>query len=124
MNYHYDPSLLVAVVLEDEPMIAWDIADVLTEAGFWVRVFSDAGKAAEAIANGGVSLAVLDIVLGQGRASTAASDAARRAKVPILFCSGSGSPPFVEGATFVQKPYSREGLLAGVAQATARIYVG
>lgn len=72
------------------------------------------------IARGGVAIAILDVALGGHVTSDAAAEAAWSAGVPVLFCSGTSLPSGMEGAAFLPKPYSREALLAGVAQAISK----
>lgn len=55
-----------ALVVDDEPMVAALIRDVLTTAGFEVEVAHSAAAASEVLADFDPDIAVLDIALGRG----------------------------------------------------------
>lgn len=55
-----------ALVVEDEPLIATLLADVLTRAGFSVRAAADVRQAKELIRTFDPDVAILDIALGDG----------------------------------------------------------
>ncbi|WP_373550102.1 response regulator [Haliscomenobacter sp.] len=55
------------LVVEDEPFIAWDIADFLREAGYEIQdICYDAASATESIERNKPDLCLLDINLGKG----------------------------------------------------------
>ncbi|MFC7739480.1 hypothetical protein ACFQX4_27905 [Roseomonas sp. GCM10028921] len=113
------PRVLVA---EDEFFIAADIAQELRDAG--LDVLGPASSVAEALvlieaaaSDGGISAAVLDIALLDGRV-TPVADALAAIGVPFLFATGYGTECDRcghAGARLLLKPFGRSALVGAVA---------
>ena len=103
------------LVVEDEPLLAFDIAQHLTAAGF--HVVGPAGsvaKALELIGTVGCDLAVLDVNLGRETAEPVARELKRQQK-PFLVLSGYSSdqhPAEFGGIPTLTKPALPEALVA------------
>lgn len=105
---------LRVVVIEDEPLVAMEIASILEEAGAEpIGPLSSCADALHKIKTGGFNLAVLDgNLLGDPVDEVAA--ALTRANVPFLFVSGYGreSLPRAYGhAPLLGKPFEPDGLV-------------
>lgn len=95
------------MIVEDEPIIAFDLAEQLTDRGY--SVVGIAGTVSEAFdiyGRLGCDVAILDVNLG---AETAAPVAARLVadKVPFVTLTGYGQrqcPPEFDGAPLLAKP--------------------
>lgn len=110
---------LCVLVVEDEPVVAMYLEDLLEALG--CETIGPASRLADGLAlaeEGGFDIAILDINLG-GERSTPIAEALRERGVPFAFASGYGSPPegFGETVPMIEKPY-RE---AQVADALERL---
>lgn len=107
------------LIVEDEPLIALQLGEVLADEG--ARVVGPAGSVAAALAlvSPGLGIALLDVNLG-GERSFAVADALARFGVPFVFLTGYGPdvdlPERFAGATALEKPIDIEGLLAALRQ--------
>jgi DNA-binding response OmpR family regulator len=103
------------LVVEDEALIAFDVADHLTEAGF--QVVGPAASVAAALKlldAQGCDLAVLDVNLGRETAAPIA-DALNARSIPFLALSGYSNDQFPEGlrrAPTLAKPVDPKKLVA------------
>ena len=106
------------LVVEDEFLIALDIAGVLEQAGLAViGPASNVGDALQAIAREDVHGALLDAHLA-GEPVGRIADALKARNIPFAFVSGYGRehlPPAHRGAPLVRKPFTGKELLAAVA---------
>jgi CheY-like chemotaxis protein len=106
------------LVVEDEFLIALDIAGVLEQAGLAViGPASTVGDALEAIAIEEVHGALLDAHLA-GEPVGRVADALKARTIPFAFVSGYGReqlPSDHRGAPLVKKPFTGKDLLAAVA---------
>jgi CheY-like chemotaxis protein len=106
------------LVVEDEFLIALDIAGALEQAGLAViGPVSTVGDALEAIAREEVHGALLDAHLA-GEPVGRVADALKARNIPFAFVSGYGPeqlPPAHRGAPLVKKPFTGKDLLAAVA---------
>jgi DNA-binding response OmpR family regulator len=105
------------LVVEDEFLIALDLAGVLEQAGFAViGPYATVAESLKAIAGGGVHGALLDANLaGQPVGSIADALAARR--IPFAFVSGYGReqlPARYANARLIRKPFAGPDILAVV----------
>jgi CheY-like chemotaxis protein len=106
------------LVVEDEFLIALDIAGVLEQAG--LAVVGPAGNvsdALQAIESEVVHGALLDAHLG-GEPVSRVADALKARGIPFAFVSGYGReqlPPAHRGAPLVKKPFTGRDLLAVLA---------
>jgi len=98
-----------ALVVEDEPFLAMDVADLLTDAGFEViGPATSVTDALELLEQSGCDVAVLDIHLGDEDSEPVAL-ALKSRGTPFVIVSGNSqkhSPPGFEGAPFLSKPIS------------------
>lgn len=101
------------LVLEDDPLLADDLADVLREElGAEVKTLHSL-KEALALADMSASFAFLDIDLGDGKAF-AFADRLVMSGIPFAFLSGSRPqdlPERYQSAPFLSKPYHETALL-------------
>jgi CheY-like chemotaxis protein len=109
------------LVLEDEPLIAMVLVDILEEAGCTVvGPAHDAEQAAKLIAESKIDVAVLDVNLGSGRTSAGIADFLKSAGTPFIFATGYGEMGLRSADREhlrVDKPYCAPTILATVAAA-------
>lgn len=85
------------LLLEDEPLIAMMLEDVLDELGRTVAGSADTvTKALALIEAGGVGAAILDVNLRGGETSGAIADALARRGIPFAFATGGGEDDIAE----------------------------
>lgn len=104
------------LIVEDEPLIAFDTEHSLVEAGYdVVATVDNVGAAIGAIANGPVDLALIDLGLTDGGNGIEVAAAARREGVHVLFATGR-CPRGAEslGIGCLQKPFSQKDLRAAL----------
>ena len=106
------------LVVEDEFLIALDIAGVLEQAGLAViGPVANVGDALQAIEQEVVHGALLDANIAGEPVSRVADELTQRG-IPFAFVSGYGReqlPPAHRGAPLVKKPFTAKDLLAAVA---------
>jgi DNA-binding response OmpR family regulator len=111
------------LVVEDEFLIALDIAGVLEQAGLAViGPAGTVGDALQAIEREEVHGALLDAHLA-GEPVGCIADALKARGIPFAFVSGYGPeqlPPAHRGAPLVRKPFTGRDLLAAVAHFKGR----
>lgn len=109
------------LVVEDEPIVAMMIEDMLTEMGAEVvGPASTLDRALALAAANELDAALLDVNLGDERSHGVARLLAER-KVPFVFATGygdAGSDAFADAAV-IQKPYREEQLAAVLERAVA-----
>jgi DNA-binding response OmpR family regulator len=110
------PGPLRVLVVEDEPVVAMCLEDILDALGF-VTV-GPAGRLSEGLALAGgemLDAAILDINLG-GERSTAIAEVLRGRGVPFAFASGYGAVPegFAGEAPLIEKPYGERDIAAAL----------
>lgn len=118
---------LRVMIVEDELILAMDLEDILTGAGY--VVVGVAADMHEAVALAGrelPDLALMDINLARGTNGVETARLLRqRFDIPSLFVSGSLDPKMRAGAAdcrpigFVQKPFCETDVLQSLAGATA-----
>ena len=113
---------LTIMVVEDDPVTAADLVDVLVEAGHGVvGPFSDPAAAITAGGLHGVDLALVDInLIGDGDGVGLARALKDTWGVPVMFLSGdvAAAARHARLATaLVLKPYGRRDVLAAIARA-------
>jgi DNA-binding response OmpR family regulator len=105
------------LVVEDEPIIALDIRQQLTDAGF--EVLGPATSVASALPfmiEPGCDVAILDVNLGNETSEPIARKLRASGKpfVVLSGCSTDDLPPSFNGATFLTKPAPMAELVAAV----------
>lgn len=112
-------SVPAILVVEDEPFIALDMEDTLTDAGFSVEARSSCADASTWLAAKTPAVAILDLHLKDGEGTSIAA-ALRKRGVPVVFCSGTHPrdlPEGYESVSWVQKPFLEGELIHAVVQA-------
>ena len=100
------PSTIIMV--EDEPLIAMMMAEVLSERGHEVMGFASAEKALSYLTTGArADLLFSDVNLPGEMDGALLAVLARqlRPAIPIVLTSGRSAPDIVAGALFIAKPY-------------------
>jgi DNA-binding response OmpR family regulator len=114
------------MIVEDEALIGFDLADLLSDAGYAVHgPFASATEALRVLDTAHPDLAILDVNLGDGGTSEAVAEALRRAGTPLVFVSGynlSGSDVLqrFQDAPRIAKPWDPDELLDAVGRFTER----
>ena len=104
------------LVVEDEPLVAFDTEHFLTDAGFVIVATVDRVADATALIDSGttVDLVLVDVSLADGSGLDVAR-AARAREVPVLFVTGNCPPEARElAAGCLAKPYAQRDLLAAI----------
>jgi DNA-binding response OmpR family regulator len=99
------------LVVEDEPLVAFDICQSLAEAGAQVIAARTRAQALEAATSQDVAAAVLDLVLGDG--SKDLCDELANRGIPFVIYSGMPKPPDVSNI-FIEKPASSDRLVTAL----------
>ncbi|WP_108660907.1 response regulator [Acuticoccus kandeliae] len=108
------------LIVEDEALIAFDLADLLEDAGYTVHgPFADADQALDALKAFVPTLAILDVNLGEGRTSEKVAAYLTQIGTPIVFVSGytlAGSEVLrnYPNAQRLPKPWDPQEMLATV----------
>jgi len=97
------------LLLEDNGLVAQEIADLLGDLGFSNTYIAESSEVAFAyLARTRPHAAVLDVHLGRGRTSESVAKALRQKGIPRVFVSGSeaqsGAASFLDGDTIIRKP--------------------
>lgn len=104
------------LIVEDEPLVAFDAEHFLIEEGFTVVATTDSvGEAiGHIIAPGGLDLVLVDLGLRDGNGADVAH-AARAENIPVLIVTGR-DPDEIEaiGLGCLAKPYRQRDLLAAI----------
>jgi DNA-binding response OmpR family regulator len=111
------------LLVEDEPLVAFDNEHALSDAGFEIVATVDRAAAAiAALGDGeGIDLVVADVRLADGSGVDVAR-AAQAAGVPVLFVTGqrpSGAEGLAEG--WLAKPYGPRDLAAAIRAVEGRM---
>ena len=109
-----DLTAIRTMVVEDDILLALDLADALRNAGHKIiGPFASAGAALQGMTTDRPEIAILDIDLN-GHNSFPVADALVRENVPFLWLSAS-SPHILPGRyrsqPFVSKPFATHGIL-------------
>jgi DNA-binding response OmpR family regulator len=93
------------LLLEDEPLIAFDVREVLESEGATVLVAPTISEALQCACHPTLSAGVLDVVVHGDHAEPVCEALSRRG-VPFVFFTGMSSRPLIRwpGAPIVQKP--------------------
>jgi DNA-binding response OmpR family regulator len=109
------------LLVEDEPLVAFDNEHVLSDAGFEVTATVDRVSAAVKALADGADLVVTDLQLADGSGVDVAR-AAAAAGVPVLFVSGGrpdGADALAQG--WLAKPFAPKDLLGAIAAIETRL---
>ncbi len=116
-------QILQLLVVEDEPLIAFDTEHFLTESGFTIVATVDRVSQALAVIEGDVAidLVLADVTLSDGSGIDVARAAQGRG-VPVLFVTGNCPVEATElAAGCLSKPYTQRSLLAAIAAIEAKL---
>lgn len=108
------------LIVEDEALIGYDLADLLEEAGYEIHgPYANVDDALVAVQEAELSLAILDVNLGDGETSQRIAEDLTRDGTPILFVSGysiAGSTVLrnFPSAARLSKPWDPVELLATI----------
>ena len=117
------PTLRRLLIVEDEPLTAFENEHVLRESGYVVVATVDRyGDALVAIERGGIDLVLSDVRLsGEGSGIDVAREAAR-AGIPVLFVTGACPVDARAHAVgCLDKPYTQRQLLGAIAAIECKI---
>ena len=102
------------LIVEDDPVLAYDLADFLTCEGFQIIGPAASVVAAIGLINDiGCDVAILDVNLGRGTAAPVAAHLRSRS-LPFLTLSGYSRdqhPPEFAGSVTMTKPYQERKLI-------------
>ena len=105
------------LVVEDEPLIAMLIEDLVADLGFQVQhMASTVDAALAAVAQDNIDLALLDVNLG-GTPSFPVAEKLIERRIPFVFTTGYGQlgiPQQFNGHAVLQKPFRRADLEAAL----------
>jgi DNA-binding response OmpR family regulator len=115
----------LVMIVEDEALIAFDLSDLFSDAGFEVSgPFSACAQALEALETGVPDVAVLDAVLSDGSCLELARELRKRG-VPFLIYSGAdefeANAPELDGVRWIEKPAPVESVVEAAKQLSAAI---
>ncbi|QJU60656.1 response regulator [Sphingomonas sp. AP4-R1] len=111
------------LIVEDEPLVAFDNEYVLRDAGYRVVASVDTVDAAvETIHAGSPDLVLADLHLSGGGTGVDVAQAAHDAGVPVIFVTGA-CPEAARALAIgcLAKPYSQRDLLAAIDAVDAKI---
>ena len=115
-------TLRRVLIVEDEPLVAFDNEHFLRDAGYEIVATVDTvPQAVEAITDK-VDLILADVILSDGGSGHDVARAAQEMGVPLIFVTGS-SPEDAKGLAIglLSKPYSQRDLLAAIELVDARL---
>ncbi|MBI1182139.1 MAG: response regulator [Alphaproteobacteria bacterium] len=108
------------LIVEDEALVALEIEEALTDAGFAVAgVFGSTEDALGFLKDGSADVAVLDANL-RGRSVAPVAERLGELRIPFVAISGYSADqlgPWLGGAPLLGKPFDEERLVAEVARA-------
>ena len=103
------------LIVEDEPLVAFDNEHFLRDAGYEIVATVDTVAEAVSAIGDEVDLVLADVKLSDGGSGQDVARAAQEKGVPLIFVTGS-SPDDVRGLAIglLSKPYSQRDLLAAI----------
>jgi CheY-like chemotaxis protein len=117
-------ELTSVLILEDEPIVAFTLEDMLLDLGFEdVRLTTSIEDAFRSLEINSPDIAVLDVNI-RGERSYGVADKLSGLGVPFIFATGNGNAEHPEGLKLVPtltKPYSPEDLASALTVASGRV---
>lgn len=110
------------LIVEDEPLVAFDNEHFLRDAGFEIVATVDNVPAAKAALSGEIDLVLADVNLSDGGSGHDVAEAAQAKGVPLVFVTGAcpvNARSLAVGC--LSKPYSQRDLLATIDAVEARM---
>lgn len=104
------------LIVEDEPLVAFDVEHILTEEGYRVAgAVDNVAEAIEALSRAPIDLVLADLTLSDGEGGMEVARAAQDKGVPVLFISGH-CPLEARALALgcLSKPYRPRDLLAAL----------
>ncbi|SFS00258.1 response regulator [Sphingomonas jatrophae] len=110
------------LIVEDEPLVAFDNEHVLGDAGYRVVATVDTVADAVAALEDGADLVLADVSLSDGGNGIDVAQAAKARGTPLLFVTGA-CPVDAQALAVgcLAKPYSQRDLLAAIEAVDARL---
>jgi DNA-binding response OmpR family regulator len=115
-----------ALIIEDEPAVAFTIQEHLSELGFTEFDLAATEQAALALARArSPDLIIADVALASGNGIAAVEKICRDKNIPVVFVTGRGDEVHRElpSAVVVPKPFESSDLAAGYLQAWASTHL-
>jgi len=110
------------LIVEDEPLVAFDDEHFLRDRGFEVVATVDRAEAAvEVIAKTALDLVLADVRLSGGDGGLEVARAARRKGVPVLFATAACPPASTLAIGCLTKPYSQRALRDAITAVEAKL---
>lgn len=112
---------LTVLIVEDEPIIAFALEDMLADLGAGAEIASTIEDGFALLEKDSFGFAVLDVNV-KGAKSYPIADELRRRSIPLIFATGYGDaehPAHFAEALTLTKPYSRQQLEQAIKAATA-----
>src|SRR6187402_2041395 len=110
------------LIVEDEPLVAFDNEHFLRDAGYEIVATVDTVPEAVHAIHGDVHLVLADVNLSDGGSGRDVAHAALAKGVPLIFVTG-GSPDDARSMAIglLTKPYSQRDLLAAIEMVDAKL---
>jgi len=110
------------LIVEDEPLVAFDNEHFLRDAGYEIVATVDTVPQAVDAITDDVDLVLADVILSDGGSGHDVARAAQKKGVPLIFVTGS-SPEDAKGLAsgLLSKPYSQRDLLAAIETVDAKL---
>ena len=110
------------LIVEDEPLVAFDNEHFLRDAGYEIVATVDSVPDAISAIDGDVHLVLADVNLSDGGRGQDVAHAAKKKGVPLIFVTGS-CPDGLRGSAvgLLAKPYSQRDLLAAIEGVDAKL---
>ena len=110
------------LIVEDEPLVAFDNEHFLRDAGYEIVATVDSVVDAVQAIDGDVHLVLADVNLSDGGRGQDVAHAAKKKGVPLIFVTGS-CPDGLRGSAvgLLAKPYSQRDLLAAIETVDAKL---
>jgi len=110
------------LIVEDEPLVAFDNEHFLRDAGYEIVATVDTVPQAVDAITDDVDLVLAAVILSDGGSGHDVARAAQKKGVPLIFVTGS-SPEDAKGLAIglLSKPYSQRDLLAAIETVDAKL---